>query len=214
VGPSPTATGTSTPLPTATPYNQQGFEAAYKNSTDQLKALGLTDAQIHQLYETNILRQKLFDVITAAVPHMQDQVWARHILVTDEATANTARQRLVNGESFAAVAAAMSTDTGTKDKGGDLGWFAKGVMVPEFEAAAFSLKVGEISQPVKSQFGYHIIQVLAHTETPLDASGYAQAQQTAFNDWLKNARTEYKVVTYNNWQNIVPTDPAAPVLPQ
>jgi peptidyl-prolyl cis-trans isomerase D len=214
VGPSPTATGTSTPLPTATPYTQQGFEAAYKNSTDQLKALGLTDAQIHQLYETNILRQKLFDVITAAVPHMQDQVWARHILVADEATANTARQRLVNGESFAAVAAAMSTDTGTKDKGGDLGWFAKGVMVPEFEAAAFSLKVGEISQPVKSQFGYHIIQVLAHTETPLDASGYAQAQQTAFNDWLKNARTEYKVVTYNNWQNIVPTDPAAPVLPQ
>lgn len=108
----------------------------------------------------------------------------------------------------------MSTDTGTKDKGGDLGWFAKGAMVPEFEAAAFSLKVGEISQPVKSQFGYHIIQVLAHTQVPLDASGYAQAQQTAFNDWLKNARTEDKVVTFSNWQNIVPTDPAAPVLPQ
>ena len=108
----------------------------------------------------------------------------------------------------------MSTDTATKDKGGDLGWFAKGVMVPEFEAAAFGLKVGEISQPVKSQFGYHIIQVLAHTQIPLDASAYAQAQQTAFSDWLKNARTEYKVVTYNNWQNLVPTDPDAPVFPQ
>ena len=213
-GPSPTATGTSTPLPTSTPYTQQGFEAAYKNSADQLKALGLTDTQIRQLYENNVLRQKLSDVITADVPHIQDELWARHILVADEATANTVRQMLLNGQSFASVAAAMSTDTATKDKGGDLGWFAKGVMVPEFEAAAFGLKVGEISQPVKSQFGYHIIQVLAHTQIPLDASAYAQAQQTAFSDWLKNARTEYKVVTYNNWQNLVPTDPAAPVFPQ
>ncbi len=213
-GPSPTATGTPTPLPTSTPYTLEGFQAAYKTSTDQLKALGLTDTQIRQLYETSILRQKLTAVITADVPHIQDEVWARHILVADEATANTVRQRLLNGESFASVAAQVSTDTATKNNGGDLGWFAKGVMVPEFEAAAFSLKVGEISQPVKSQFGYHIIQVLAHTEIPLDANGYAQAQQTAFNDWLKNARTEYKVVTYNTWQNIVPTDPAAPALPQ
>ncbi len=213
-GPSPTATGTATPLPTSTPYTLQGFEAAYKNSADELKKLGLTDAQIRQLYETNVLRQKLFDVITADVAHTQDQVWARHILVADEATANAVRQRLLNGESFASVAAQVSTDTATKDKGGDLGWFGKGVMVPEFEAAAFSLKVGEISQPVKSQFGYHIIQVLAHTQVPLDSSGYSQAQQTAFNDWLKSARTEYKVETFNTWQNIVPTDPAAPALPQ
>ena len=149
------------------------------------------------------------DVITANTPHSQDEVWARHILVADEATANTVRQRLINGEDFAKVAAEVSTDTGTKDKGGDLGWFARGTMVPEFDAAAFTLKVGEISQPVKSQFGYHIIQVLAHTTVPLDASAYQQAQQTAFNDWLTKARTDYKVVTYNNWQNLVPTQSAA-----
>lgn len=212
-GPSPTATGTATALPTATPYTLQGFQNQYKNSTDQLKAWGWTDSQIRQFFETMVLRQKLFAVLTADVPHSQDEVWARQILVADEATANAVRQRLLNGESFASVAAAMSTDTGTKEKGGDLGWFAKGVMVPEFEAAAFSLKIGEISQPVKSQFGYHIIQVLAHTQMPMDASTYAQAQQTAFNDWLKNARTEYKVTSYNTWQNIVPTDPAAPALP-
>lgn len=213
-GPSPTATGTATPLPTPTPYTLQGFKDLYKNSADQLKTWGWTDAQIRQYFGTMVLRQKLFAVLTADVPHAQDEVWARHILVADEATANTVRQRLTAGESFATVAAALSTDTGTKDKGGDLGWFAKGVMVPEFETAAFSLKVGEISQPVKTQFGYHIIQVLAHTEMPLDASTYAQAQQTAFSDWLKNARTDYKVATFNNWQNIVPTDPAAPVLSQ
>lgn len=213
-GPSPTATETATPLPTSTPYTLEGFQAAFKTNSDELKKYGMTDAQIRLLYEASVLRQKLFALITADVPHVQDEVWARHILVADEATANTVRQRLLNGESFAAVAAAVSTDTGTKDKGGDLGWFTKGQMVPEFEAAAFSLKVGEISQPVKTQFGYHIIQVLAHTSMPLDASAYSQAQQTAFNDWLQKARTDYKVVTYNNWQNLVPTDPAAPALPQ
>lgn len=213
-GPTPTATPTSTPFPTATPYTQQGFEQSYNNSLERLRQLGLTEPEVRQLFETTVLRQKLFDIITADVPHTQEQVWARHILVADEATANTVRQRLLNGEDFAKVAAEVSTDTGTKDKGGDLGWFAKGVMVPEFEAAAFSLKVGELSQPVKSQYGYHIIQVLAHANVPLDASGYDQAKQAAFKAWLTSARTEYKVQTFNVWQNIVPTDPAIPASPQ
>ena len=80
---------------------------------------------------------------------------------------------------------------------------------------AFSLKVGEISQPVKSQFGYHIIQVLAHETVPLDASTYDQNRQTAFDDWLSKARTDYKVVTYDIWQNLVPTKSGAPTtIPQ
>ena len=145
------------------------------------------------------------DAITADTPRTQEEVWARHILVADLATANTVRQRLINGEDFAKVAAEVSTDTGTKVKGGDLGWFARGSMVPEFDTAAFAQKVGEISQPVKTQFGYHIIQVLAHQVVPLDASSYDAARQTAFNNWLTKARTDYKVVTYNNWQNLVPT---------
>ncbi|MFZ1043436.1 MAG: peptidylprolyl isomerase [Anaerolineales bacterium] len=214
-----TATGTpgptETPFPTSTPYTLQGFQQTYQNSVTSYAKLGITADQLRALYEVNILRQKLMDVITANTPHSQDEVWARHILVADDATANTVRQRLVNGEDFAKVAAEVSTDTGTKDKGGDLGWFARGTMVPEFDAAAFTLKVGEISQPVKSQFGYHIIQVLAHTTVPLDASAYQQAQQTAFNDWLTKARTDYKVVTYNNWQNLVPTESAAStIIPQ
>jgi parvulin-like peptidyl-prolyl isomerase len=213
-GPTPTITPTSTPFPTSTPYTLQGFEDAYKKGVTQLTTIGLTEAQVRQLYEGNILRQKLFDIITADVPHTQDQVWARHILVSDEATANTVRQRLINGEDFAKVAAEVSIDTGTKTNGGDLGWFGKGAMVAEFETAAFSQKIGEISQPVKSQFGYHIIQVLAHTEVPLNASSYDQAKQTAFSAWLTKARDEYKVVNNNNWQNLVPTEPVAPAVAQ
>ena len=213
-GPTSTIEPTSTPIPTSTPYTLQGFNDAYKKGVAQLITIGLTEAQIRQLYEYDILRQKLFDIITADVPRSQDQVWARHILVSDEATANTVHQRLLNGEDFAKVASEVSIDTGTKDKGGDLGWFGKGAMVAEFETAAFSQKVGEIGQPVKSQFGYHIIQVLAHEEVPLDSTGYNQAKQTAFNAWLTQARNEYKVANYNNWQNLVPTDPVAPAVAQ
>jgi parvulin-like peptidyl-prolyl isomerase len=214
-----TATGTpgptETPFPTSTPYTLQGYQHTYATSVANYGALGITGDQLRAMYETNILRQKLMDAITANTPRSQDEIWARHILVADEATANTVRQRLVNGEDFAKVAAEVSTDTGTKDKGGDLGWFARGTMVPEFDAAAFTLKVGEISQPVKSQFGYHIIQVLAHETVPIDASTYDAARQTAFNDWLTKARTDYKVVTYDVWKNLVPTQSAAStIVPQ
>jgi parvulin-like peptidyl-prolyl isomerase len=209
-----TPAATFTPQPTSTPYTQQGFETVYKNGITKLEALGLTEAQVRDLYTTNILRQKLFDIVTADIPRSKEEVWARHILVVDEATAKAVRQRLANGEDFAKVAAEVSTDTGTKDKGGDLGWFPKGQMVAEFESAAFNMKVGEISQPVKSQFGYHIIQVLAHANVPLDSTAYDQARQTAFSDWLTKLRDQYKVATYNNWQNVVPTEPAVPAAPQ
>ncbi|HEX8991823.1 MAG TPA: peptidylprolyl isomerase [Anaerolineales bacterium] len=216
--PTPAATSTPaptfTPQPTSTPYTLQGFQNSYKQGLAKLVALGLTEDQVRQIYATNILRQKLFDIITANVPRSQDEVWARHILVADQATALAVRQRLLNGEDFAKVAAEVSTDTGSKSKGGDLGWFPKGQMVAEFEAAAFSMKIGQISQPVKSQFGYHIIQVLAHADVPLDASAYDQAKQTAFTNWLTGLRSQYTVATYNNWQNLVPTDPPVPAIPQ
>jgi len=94
---------------------------------------------------------------------------------------------LKNGEDFAKVAADMSTDTSTKDQGGDLGWFARGAMVKEFEDAAFSLPVNQISQPISTTYGLHIIQVLGHEQNrPLDPSALQQAQTQAFNDWLQN----------------------------
>lgn len=79
------------------------------------------------------------------------------------ATAQKVRADLVGGADWTTEAAKYSDDAGSKDKGGDLGSVAKGVMVPEFETAVFSLKLNEISQPVKTQYGYHIIEVTAIT---------------------------------------------------
>lgn len=79
------------------------------------------------------------------------------------------RDRIVKGEDFAAVAKAESDDTGSGAQGGDLGSFTRGRMVPVFEEAAFSLPINEISQPVKSQFGYHLIQVQERTTQAFDS---------------------------------------------
>jgi foldase protein PrsA len=87
------------------------------------------------------------------------QARARHILVPDLKAAQKVEADLKNGKDFAAEAKQYSTDPGSRDKGGELGWFRKGAMVQAFDAYAFTAPIGKISQPIKSPFGYHIIQV-------------------------------------------------------
>ncbi|MCA9774373.1 MAG: SurA N-terminal domain-containing protein, partial [Myxococcales bacterium] len=97
----------------------------------------------------------------------EEQVRARHILIKisdgDEAKARTLAESIVKrlraGESFEKLAEKYSEDPGSKTRGGDLGFFPRGRMVPAFEEAAFALKVGEISEPIKSDFGFHVIRV-------------------------------------------------------
>lgn len=84
---------------------------------------------------------------------------ARHILVEDEETAKEIKAKLDAGEDFAELAKEFSTDPGSGAKGGDLGWFTVGTMVPEFNDAAYALEIDEISEPVQSEHGFHIIQV-------------------------------------------------------
>lgn len=84
----------------------------------------------------------------------------RHILVADEATANEVIEKLNAGGDFAKLATEYSSDTGSAAKGGDLGWFTVGTMVQPFNDAAYKLAKDEISAPVQSEFGFHIIQVL------------------------------------------------------
>ncbi|MGM0921994.1 MAG: peptidylprolyl isomerase [Bacillota bacterium] len=89
---------------------------------------------------------------------LKGKVQASHILVEDEKTAKEIKARLDKGEKFEDLAKEASKDPSGQN-GGDLGWFGEGQMVPEFEKAAFALKEGQVSEPVKSEFGYHIIKV-------------------------------------------------------
>ena len=107
----------------------------------------LTDEAEHKVYEDAVKQVST-----------EQEVHARHILVETEEEAKQVEQELKNGADFAELAKKKSKDPGASD-GGDLGFFTKDQMVPEFSAVAFSLEPGKISDPVKSQFGWHIIKV-------------------------------------------------------
>jgi peptidyl-prolyl cis-trans isomerase C len=107
---------------------------------------GATDAALKQVYDEAAAKQKT-----------EEEISARHILLSTEDEAKAALKRVRGGEDFAKVADDVSKDPGSK--GGDLGWFTKDRMVPEFGDAAFKLKKGEVSDPVKSQFGWHVIKL-------------------------------------------------------
>ncbi|MFJ8414925.1 peptidylprolyl isomerase PrsA [Bacillus paramycoides] len=91
--------------------------------------------------------------------YYKPEIKASHILVSDENEANEIKKKLDAGASFEELAKKESQDIASKDKGGDLGYFGAGKMTPEFEKAAYKLKVGQISNPVKSPNGYHIIKL-------------------------------------------------------
>jgi foldase protein PrsA len=91
--------------------------------------------------------------------NIKPEIRASHILVNDQKTAESIKAQLDKGADFATLAKKYSTDTGSKNQGGDVGWFGTGKMDPSFEAAAYKLKVGQISNPVKSQYGWHIIKL-------------------------------------------------------
>lgn len=90
-----------------------------------------------------------------------DKIKCSHILVQKQSEALSILERLRKGESFDKLAKELSIDRGSGKRGGDLGFFGRGVMVKPFEAASFKLEKDQISEPVKTEFGYHIIKRIA-----------------------------------------------------
>jgi parvulin-like peptidyl-prolyl isomerase len=179
----------SEPEITPTPYTFELYQQNYADYLGDLKVAGVNEATFLDIQRGVILRQALYDVLTADVPATEEQVWARHILVANETDALSVVGQLRSDQMlFEDLARLLSQDTTSAERGGDLGWFGRGVMVPEFEEAAFSLQIGEISDPVQTNFGYHIIQVIARDEVPVTAQRLAQLKEEAFQNWLDNQR--------------------------
>ena len=210
----PNLTATKTPIPsvtpTATPYTLQGYQSQYQTALKNYSSFGLTASEFRYIFfESGLYRERVQAKITANITHSQEQVWARHILVADEATANNLYNELVAKADFATLAADNSIDTATKTKGGDLGWFGKdSATIPtELITEAYSLKIGDYSKPIKTSSGYDIIQVLGHEVRPLTDQEYQSAVSGAFTTWLQEQSTKSKVVINSAWVNYVPTSP-------
>lgn len=125
--------------------------------------------------------------------NQEEQVRASHILVESKEQAEEIKDKLSKGEDFAELAKEYSIDDLSKESGGDLGFFGRGRMVPSFEEAAFTLKEGEISEPVKSDYGYHIIKVEEKKEAK-------EASLEEFRDDIKEVLIEDKTPeAYQKW---------------
>ncbi len=120
------------------------------------------------------------------------------------------KQKLAAGEDFTSLAVVYSDDSGSKAQGGELGWYSKGQgLVQEFEDAAFGLEVGQISDPVLTQFGYHIIQVEEKDPNrELDAYTLYQKKQEAYSTWLTDVRNAAKIERTWTLDKLPPTPSA------
>ena len=178
----------ATPLPTPVPMTLDRFQEDYKSYTEVIKKqTGIPEAALREVFRIALLRQKLQEAMAAEVPTEAEQVHARHILVESEEEAQQVRERLDGGEPFELLAQELSTDESNKSDGGDLGWFPRGQMVPEFEEAAFDTKVGDIVGPVQTSFGWHLIKVEGHEVRELTPGMLQQQQSQALQNWLSKA---------------------------
>jgi peptidyl-prolyl cis-trans isomerase C len=145
-----------------------------------------------------LLTGKIRDQVIASVPQSVEQTHARHILVSTEAEAQQLYDQLINGAEFAELAFQYSRDVSTRELGGDLGWFAREQLTEAVVAdTAFALPIGEISQPVASRLGYHIIEVINRLpDRPLDDAARANLFELTFERWRQSLWDQATVQRY------------------
>ncbi|RKL67104.1 foldase [Salipaludibacillus neizhouensis] len=151
-----------------------------------------TDEELKTYFEEN---RALFDV--------QEQVQASHILVEDLETAEEVAKKIEDGEDFSELAAEYSTDTSNADSGGELGYFARGAMVTEFDDVAFEMETGDISEPVETEFGFHIIKMTDYVEektveySDVKDDVYAALLEeqfsTQYSAWMTEIMSKYEI---------------------
>jgi parvulin-like peptidyl-prolyl isomerase len=165
-----------------------GGQAAFD---EWLQATGATREDYAEELRQALLAQQIWEVVTADVPEAVEQVHARQIVVDSEEVAQQVLVQLQEGIDFVALARDQSLDLATKDNGGDLGWFPRGIVAIELEQAAFALQPGEISDPFWLAEQLHIVQVIEREVAhPLTAEMHLQLMQDKFDQWLEERRAE------------------------
>jgi foldase protein PrsA len=210
---------------------KQNFGGDKNKFVEQLKASGISEESFKDYSKTQLMISKVRDSVVkdikvndaAVKKEYDDNIYkylekpskfhAAHILVKTEDEAKKVKERLDKGEDFGKVAKEVSTDTGSKDNGGDLGTVEYSQLVKPFVDAVVKLNPGQISGPVKSEYGYHIIKLIS--KEPISIKSFdsvkeqirkdllPKGQQTAFNSKLDQWKKEAKIETKKYEKNIM-----------
>lgn len=205
-----TPTPTSTPLPTPTPMTEAAFRERYNAFLKSLKSVGLSEQQYRSWIEASLLADKLVEQFKAEVPTTADQIKVRYLSVDSQERADGLADRLDAGENFQALLDEVTQDESATGYGSELDWLPKSLLARRLDAEvadlAFTLGVGEHSQPVPSQDGtrYTIVEVVGHEVRGLDQSMQEQLGTTAFQEWLDAQMT---LVERKMYQDRIPLEP-------
>jgi peptidyl-prolyl cis-trans isomerase C len=192
---------TPTPEPTPTPSEAEiratATVVAGQHQEFMLDGAGVSEDRFVELVvKPAIAREKIMRELAADIPPRAEQVHAAHILVATEEAANLIYSESLAERDFADVAREQSADTQTAENGGDLGWFPRGVMVPEFDAVVFELEPGEFSEPFQTEFGWHIATVIERDdERPVELSVLESLRSRAYDEWLAERKQAIEIDT-------------------
>jgi peptidyl-prolyl cis-trans isomerase C len=172
-----------------------------KRQLDDLRRQILVQATLKKVADTDVTDEKVKAYYEGHRDEFR-QVRASHILVETEEQATEAKKRLTDGGDFAAIAKELSTDPSAKENGGDIGFFQKDQMVKPFAERAFAMKVDEISDPVKTEFGYHIIKIAESKDAgpidSLDPQAVMGIKQSVLAKHIEELKGRAKIVVHKD----------------
>jgi len=185
---------------TPTPNQDQARQTATANFDDYQEAIFdrahiSRSEYVRLVVKPSLAREKINQQLTKDVGQSAEQVHASHILVDTKDLADALYLQLTTeGADFGQIAIEQSIDSSTAPNGGDLGWFTKGQMVDAFEEVAFTTRPGQVSQPVQTEFGWHIIKVLQHDPNrAMTDEQISQVTGAITSDWLTGRKSEVKI---------------------
>jgi len=174
--------------------DQAAFQGAYDNDR---KARDLSVEEYREMVEAALLGRWASEGFARAAPEAADQVWIRQIQVGAQEDADRVVERLNANEDFATVAAEMSSDTATKDKGGEKGWVALEELDASYASKVFALEVGQRSEPLEGQGGFLIVEVEEkQAGRPLENTQRTAIGSRYYSLWLAEQRT---LLPTTNW---------------
>lgn len=187
------------------------------------EASGLEREAIDEVFATEALWDVLYERIAAQAPTEELTIHSRHILcsfdtqpdedLTPEECIRAAQERLAGGEPFEHVAADLSADAATADRGGDLGWIPLSYLVDGYAEAAESAPLNAVIGPVETSQGLHLIQVLEREVRSLTERDQAQARADLFAQWLDELRAGATLTRADDWAADIPDEPGLDTLP-